>query len=326
MNPITGGSIGSLQAVLDQLYQTMLPMCSQLIGVGQALAGFAALSYIGVRVGRSLAAAEPVEVFPLLRPFAIGLAILLFPSVIGLINGVLQPTVDGTESMVTSSNQAIATLLQQKEALEEQGAEWQMFVGPEGGGSLDKWESLSGQADSGVLSGLSNRIKFEMAKASYNLRNSIKVWLSEVLQVLYEAAALCINTLRTFQLLLLAILGPLVLGMSVLDGLRNSLWTWLARYINVFLWLPVANIFGAIIGTVQSQLIAIDIQQLQSSGTTFFSSTDVAYLIFLIIGIVGYFTVPSTAGYIVNAGGSSPLVTRTAGLVSRTIRRLAGRR
>ena len=325
MNPNAGGGVAGLQAVLDQLYQTMLPLCSQLIGVGQALAGFAALSFIGVRVGKALAAAEPVDVFPLLRPFAIGIAILLFPSVIGLINGVLQPTVDGTEAMVTNSNQAIATLLQQKEALAAQGSEWQMFVGPDGSGSLDKWETLSGSADSGLFSGLSNRVKFEMAKASYNLRNSIKVWLSEILQILYEAAALCINTLRTFQLLLLAILGPLVLGLSVFDGLRQSLWSWLARYINVFLWLPVANIFGAILGTVQAQLLSIDIQQVQTTGQTFFSPTDAAYLIFLVIGIVGYFTVPSTASYIVNAGGSHPLASKTMTVVSRAVGRL-GRR
>ena len=67
--------IGGLQAVLDQLYQTMLPLCSQLIGVAQGIAGFAALAYIGIRVGRHLANAEPVDVVPLLRPFGIGLAI-----------------------------------------------------------------------------------------------------------------------------------------------------------------------------------------------------------------------------------------------------------
>jgi conjugative transposon TraJ protein len=326
MNPMTGGSLQSLQAVLDQLYQTMLPMCSDLIGVGQAIAAFAALSFIGVRVVRHVAEATAVDVFPLSRPFALGIAIVLFPTVIGLINGVLQPTVDGTRAMVTNSNQAISTLLQQREALEQQGGEWQMFVGPDGSGSLDQWEALSGQADSGMFSGLSNRMKFQMAKASYNLRSSVKVWLSEVLQLLYEGAALCINTLRTFQLLLLAIMGPLVLGMSVFDGLRHSLWNWLARYIHVFLWLPVANIFGAIIGTVQSQLLAIDVSQLQNSGTTFFSPTDAAYLIFLLIGIAGYFSVPATASYIVNAGINSTLVTKTTAFINRSLGRLNFRR
>src|ERR1700712_425154 len=93
----------------------------------------------------------------------------------------------------------------------------------------------------------------------------------EVLQVVYEAAALCINTIRTFYLIVLAILGPLVFGLSVFDGFQHTLTTWLAKYINVFLWLPVANIFGSIIGKVQENMLKIDMSQLQASGTTFFT-------------------------------------------------------
>src|SRR5690606_30187210 len=71
------GEIQSLQSVLDQLYADMLPLCNQLIGIGRGLAGFAALWYIGSRVWRSIANAEPIDFYPLLRPFALGLAILL---------------------------------------------------------------------------------------------------------------------------------------------------------------------------------------------------------------------------------------------------------
>jgi conjugative transposon TraJ protein len=137
-----------------------------------------------------------------------------------------------------------------------------------------------------------------------------------VLQVCYEAAALCINTIRTFYLVVLAILGPVVLGLSVFDGFQHILTSWLAKYINVFLWLPVANIFGAIIGKVQENMLKLDISQVQSSGDTFFSATDTAYLIFLIIGIIGYFTVPSVANYIVNPGGGNGLLQKVNTIVS----------
>jgi conjugative transposon TraJ protein len=127
---------------------------------------------------------------------------------------------------------------------------------------------------------------------------------------------LCINTLRTFYLIVLAILGPIVFGLSVFDGLQHTLTVWIARYINVFLWLPVANIFGAIIGKIQENMLKIDIQQVIKYGDTFFSSTDTAYLIFLVIGIVGYFTVPSVAGYIVQAGGGNALAHKVTNLFS----------
>ena len=91
--------IKSLHSVLDQLYEDMMPRCSQLIGVGRGIAAFAALWYIASRVWGHIARAESIDFYPLFRPFVIGFAILIFPSVIALINGVMQPTVSGTSAM-----------------------------------------------------------------------------------------------------------------------------------------------------------------------------------------------------------------------------------
>ncbi|MBE7174495.1 MAG: conjugative transposon protein TraJ [Williamsia sp.] len=317
----TADSIHSLQAVLDQLYEDMLPLCSRLIGVGRGIAGFAATWYIAARVWRHIANAEPVDFYPLFRPFVIGFAVMIFPSVIAMINGVMKPTVTATAAMVTDSDKAIAVLLKQKEDAIKKTAAWQMYVGETGSGDRDKWckythpDDKTGDSE-GWIESVGNDVKFSMAKASYNFRNSIKEWMSEILKVLYEAAALCINTMRTFNLLVLAILGPLVFGLSVFDGFQHTLTVWLARYINIFLWLPVANIFGSIIAKIQENMLKVDISQVQSAGDTFFSSTDTAYLVFMLIGIVGYFTVPSIANYIVHAGGGNALLYRVSSMFS----------
>ena len=176
--------------------------------------------------------------------------------------------------MVEGSDQAIATLLQQKEAAIKQTDAWQMYVGVDGFGDRDKWYQYthpedSAATDEGIIEGIGNDIKFAMAKASYNFKNSIKEWMSAVLEVLYEAAALCINTIRTFYLVVLAILGPLVFGLAVFDGFQHTLTVWLARYINIFLWLPIANIFGSIIGKIQELMLQLDISQISSTGDTF---------------------------------------------------------
>ncbi|HRK52755.1 MAG TPA: conjugative transposon protein TraJ [Cyclobacteriaceae bacterium] len=308
------GEIHSLQSVLDQLYAEMLPLSSKLIGVGRGLAAFAALWYISSRVWRHLANAEPIDFYPLLRPFALGLCILLFPYVIAVINGILKPTVSGTAAMVTGSNNAIAYLLKLKEEAIKKTPAWQMYIGPDGSGDRDKWYRYTHPAGTGegTLDGIGNDIKFAMAKASYNFRNTVKQWMSEILHILFEAAALCINTIRTFYLIVLAILGPMVFGFAVFDGFQHTLTVWIARYISVFLWLPVANIFGSIIGKIQENMLKIDIQQLIRYGDTFFSATDTAYLIFMVIGIVGYFTVPSVANYIVHAGGGYALLHKSS--------------
>ncbi len=312
--------VGGLQKVLAQLYDEMLPLCSRLIGVGRGIAGFAATWYIASRVWGHISRAEPIDFYPLFRPFVIGFAVLIFPSVIGMINAVMSPTVSATSTMVDNSDKAIAVLLKQKEEAIRKTDIWQMYVGEDGSGDRDKWYKYThpGQdpGDEGWMEGIGNDIKFAMAKASYNFRNTIKEWMSEILHVLYMAAALCINTIRTFYLIVLAILGPLVFGLAVFDGLGHTLMIWVARYINIFLWLPVANIFGSIIGKIQEKMIALDIQQISQSGDTFFSTSDTAYLIFMIIGIIGYFTVPSVANYIVHAGGGNTLLYKVSNVFS----------
>ena len=315
------GRIRSLHEVLEKLYDDMMPLCSRLIGVGRGIAGFAATWYIASRVWGHIARAEPVDFYPLFRPFVLGFAVLIFPSVIAMINGVMKPTVTATAAMVTDSDKAVAQLLTMKEEAIKKTAYWQMYVGPNGSGDRDKWYKYNyADKKEGWLKSIGNDIKFAFAKFSYNFRNSIKQWMAEVLKVLFEAAALCINTIRTFYLIVLAILGPLVFGIAVFDGFQHTLTVWIARYLNIFLWLPVANIFGGIMGKIQENMLKEDLQQIATNGDTFFSTTDTAYLIFMIIGIIGYFTVPSVANYIIHAGGGNTLLYKVTNMMSTSSR------
>ena len=84
----------NLHQVLRNLYQEMMPLCGDMIGVAKGIAGLGALFYVAYRVWKALANAEPIDVFPLLRPFAIGLCVMFFPTVVlGTINAVMSPVV-----------------------------------------------------------------------------------------------------------------------------------------------------------------------------------------------------------------------------------------
>jgi len=262
----------SLQLILDQLYKDMMPMCSQLIGVARIIGGFGALWYIGIRVWKHIANAEPVDLYGLLRPFVLGFCILIFPSVIALINGVLQPTVSGTEAIMKHSNEAI-----------------------------EKYLMLKDDSTMGI--------------GALNPANWVRALVREILELGYQAAALCINTIRIFYLIVLAILGPLVFALSIYDGFQHTVTVWLARYVNIFLWLPVANIFGAMIAKIQENMILADM-----TSTGQYDMTGTAYLVFLLIAIVGYTTVPSVANYIVNAGGGNALVHKVSSMASSAVK------
>lgn len=330
-SPSTGlsGDLQGMQGVLDTVRSTMMVHAGELAGVGRAIAGLGALFYCCYKVWGHLARNEGIDFYPLLRPFALSIVLVCYTGFVGLIEGIMEPTVAGTAALVTDANAAITTLLAQKQQILQTTAEWQMYVGPTGSGDESKWEAYnSGDVDDGVFSSISNGLRFQLSRLSYNFRNGVKLVLSQVLEVIYEAAALCINTLRTFELVLLAILGPLAIGISAYPGFHGTLGAWVGRYVNVFLWLPVVNICGSLCGQVEIEMIKIDIAQLQASGTTAFGATDVGYLIFLVIGIFCYFSVPSITNHILNVfpyGGGSLLsrvsggggdVARTAGKVT----------
>ena len=91
----------NLHQILRSLYEQMMPLCEDMAGVAKGIAGLGALFYVAYRVWQSLARAEPIDVFPMLRPFAIGLCIMFFPTVVlGTINSVLSPIVQGTAKML----------------------------------------------------------------------------------------------------------------------------------------------------------------------------------------------------------------------------------
>ncbi len=322
--------IGGLHSILDQLYNEMIPLCGRMVNVGRAIAGFGAMLYISYRVWGHIARAEAIDFYPLLRPFALGLVLTLYMPMIGLFNSILKPTVSVTADMVESSNKSIKSLLEEKEKRVKETDEWKMYVGDNEEGNRDAWYKYTHPNDNdgeGMFEEVGNDIKFAMSKMFYRFKNSIEVWMSSILEVLFQAASLCIDTLRTFQLIILVILGPLVIGLSVYDGFQQSLVQWIARYINIFLWLPIANIFGAVIGKIQEGMLKLDLKELEQSGTTsFFNPTDTAYLIFMIIGIIGYFTVPSVANYVVHAHGGNGLLSRVNASVSRGASMFTGKR
>jgi len=311
----TSNSLYSLQGVLENLYSQMMPMCSGLIGVAQGIAGFAALWYIGARVWKHLAAAEPIDVYPLLRPFAIGCCIAIFPSVLALMNGIMQPVVTATQGMVTTSNQAINNMLTPNPQTPD--AEDNTLL-PDNS-NPDKYYQYSHPDNSTTMA--TNSSPISDAFSGWGVKNMIKKAIAELLNILFEAAALCIDTIRTFKLIVLAILGPLCFGLSVFDGFQHTLKQWIARYVNVFMWLPVANIFGAIIAKIQENMIQL--QQSGGAASPSFGDTNTMYLIFMVIGIVGYFSVPGIANYIMNVGGHA-LFSKTSALASMAVSYLGG--
>jgi conjugative transposon TraJ protein len=298
----------NLHQILRNLYVDMMPLCSNMIGVAKGLAGLGALFYVAYRVWQALARAEPIDVFPLLRPFAISLCIMFFPTIVlGTINAVMSPVVKGTHTILETQTFDMNAYRQKKDQLEHEarvreGKAW--LVDDE---AYDQKLKDLGIWDTPEIIGMwGERLWYD-----------IKMWFRQVvrdlLELLFNAAALVIDTLRTFFLIVLSVLGPIAFAFSVYDGFQATLTQWLSRYISVYLWLPVSDLFSAVLTRIQVLMLDMDIKALEDPSYIPDGSNGV-YIVFMIIGIIGYFTIPTVANWIIQSGGMGS----TTGAINKT--------
>lgn len=291
----------NLHEVLRSLYDEMLPLSADMAAVAKGVAGLGALFYVAIKVWQALSRAEPIDVYPLLRPFALGICIMFFPTmVLGTINAVLSPVVQGTHTILENQVLDLNDLQAKKDLLEREA----MLRNPEtaylaSDEEFDKKLEELGWSPSDLvtMSGM------YMERGMYSMEQTVKNWFRNLLEVLFQASALVIDTIRTFFLIVLSILGPIAFAISVWDGFQATLTQWLTRYISVYLWLPVADLFSCMLAKIQSLIIERDIEML-ADPTYIPDTSNTVYIIFMIIGIVGYFTIPTVTGWIIQAGGA----------------------
>ncbi len=304
----------NLHQILRNLYVEMMPLCSNMTGVAKGVAGLGALFYVSAKVWQALSRAEPIDVYPLLRPFTIGLCIMFFPTlVLGTINSVMSPVVKGTNNMLESQTFDMNEYRIQKDRLEYEAMlrnpETAFLVSDE---EFDKQLDELGWSPSDLVTMMGMYVE----RATYNTKKAVRDWFRELLEILFQAAALVIDTIRTFFLIVLAILGPIAFAISVYDGFQSTLTQWLTRYISVYLWLPVSDLFSSILARIQVLMLKQDIEAL-SDPNFIPDSSNTVYIIFMIIGIVGYFTIPTVANWIIQAGGLGGMnrnLNKTAGM------------
>ena len=287
----------SLHEVLRSLYDEMMPLAADMAAVAKGLAGLGALFYVAIKVWQSISRAEPIDMYPLLRPFGLGLCIMFFPTlVLGTLNSVLHPVVTGTHAILESQVIDLKKLQEQKDILEYEA----IVRNPETAFLISddefdkKLDELGWSAyDIGAMAAM------YMDRTTYQISKAFKDWFRNFLEILFQAAALVIDTIRTFFLIVLSILGPIAFAISIWDGFQITLTQWLRRYISVYLWLPVSDLFSSMLA---------DPNFIPDSSNTI-------YIIFMIIGIIGYFTIPTVTGWVIQAGGAGNFmrnVTKTA--------------
>ncbi|MBO0936439.1 hypothetical protein J2I47_07755 [Fibrella sp. HMF5335] len=287
--------VSSVEVATEQLFATMRPHFRDFIALAQAVGGVGALCYVFARIWQGMLT-PPIDIYPLLRPIALFLALVGYPFIVDGLTGLGQSLDSGTSTLVNDSRQEVKILNAQKDALLKK--KWEQTNTEIMTGEGSDWLATAQKIIPGVALG---------RLAANAMQYGMSVWFDEMIrwvsEMLYTAAATGLKVIQTFFLLILFIVGPLTFGLACFDWFYGSLATWFARVVHVILWIPVANIFGGIIEQVHITMLRIDIAQLQNTAPEATVGTDFTMIVFYVIGTIGYLLVPKVTGWILESAG-----------------------
>lgn len=316
----------NLHTILRVLYDDMMVLCYPMSQVAMAIAGIGALLYIAYRVWQSLAQAEPIDLFPLMRPFAIGICILFFPTlVLGSLNGILSPLVKATHSLMAGQTLDMEQWQERRERLELEGCD-QM---PPDSYYAEDEEMERELSELGVDDQTQQTLdRMNEERSSWSVKGLIFKGLAWILELLFAAASVILDVLRTFYLIVLSLLGPIAFAISVFDGFQSTLTQWLTKYVSIYLWLPISDLFSAIIARLQTLSMRHDADLMAEGYNWYVDWSSSLNLIFMLVAVCGYLCIPSIASWVVQANGFAAYnktVSKMTSLVSAGAGWMAGK-
>ena len=130
---------------------------------------------------------------------------------------------------------------------------------------------------------------------------AINGWFMEaimsILNFLGKMALTVLNAIRTFLLIVLGIFGIFAISFSIYPTMESSFSTWLKKYINVYLWLPIGYVMMGVVNKLY-QYVIVHPQSGADIAET--AGTSLLGLMVSATAIVGTFVIPTMAGWMVN--------------------------
>lgn len=296
----------------DVLIQGGMNNARLLVNMARAIGGIAAFLYISKRIYEQLIADNPISLLPLLRPFALVLVISFWGPFVQLLMVPTKGLTKLSEAVYADKKHLVAQRLEEKqdaifyadlpafqENEEKEATLWDKGINM----LLTSYNIISGRA-------LQHQINFYFMDG-----------VRQLIESLFEAVVYLIAFLRTVFCVLLVIFGPLVFAVSIFDGFQNNYLGWIARFVNVNLYLPIALIILALVQEVLVYVLEAEIASIKSSLIYMPSMYYVSNLVVPLCGIVGLVMVPKIASWIISASGTNTgggRLVKTAALMAIT--------
>lgn len=289
-------SATEFEATLNVLYDKQLPLIAQFTNLGRAIGGMGALLYISGRLYAHMARNEAIDFFPLLRPFAIGLCILLFPELCSGLRGITLAVSHSVDGIRQTQQAEIDNLNEQKKAALKKSPQNEDFATDEA--MEAKLKNLGGTTG---LSNLGAQTSLRFKRIQYEVGENFREWMKNALELGALGAHLLISLISTLFLIVLSVAGPICFGLAIFPGFGGGVAKWFGHFITISFWLPVSTIFSSVLGHIQIMMLNNDITRIQAQGNL--ETADIGYMCFLILSIGAYLFVPKAADMLVAAAG-----------------------
>lgn len=261
-----------------------------------------ALLYICLKVFGPWSRGESIDFYSLLRPFVLGLVVMNFSFVPPVLDGILSPVNDYARSLKeTSSDDYKSKTKSVGEALASYAvSNVKTAVSSDPDVTMEqRIDAIFKAVDVGNYIDIGRRV------AVMNILMGVTMGLLSLI-----SCALAVFVIVTK--VVLVILGPLVFTLAIFPRFEHSVQQWICRYVNVSLWLPVANIIGFILQELYIYAFYQPIFDSITSGESLKSNTPLSYLsggmglacLYFLLACILYCMVPKITSWIIDENGA----------------------
>lgn len=297
--------------------------------VGRAIGGLGALMYLGYMGWQMAAGDREWEIVPMLKPILIGFTLIYWTGFVNLIQAPFEAIAEPGIAIFSDIESEVNDLRIERFKKQQQLLDAVIKLNAEEDAKQEVINNTSKDADDSW---------FDISDGIDKLLQPIKEWQIRMEFQLQKLVAeiiefICLSILRICVYLIffiqkiwayiLIILGPIAVGMSLIPGFENSLYSWVSKFININLYTFVAYT----IINIGQQLIAsgytMEIERydiLLTNGTitnldalmVYVSNSGMIYnqlftcVAYIVTGI-GVLMTPTIADTIVTAGGAGAM-------------------
>ena len=295
----------------DEIVNSVLNEFSSLKNICFLLCGLFALAYFANILMKTWAKGESFDFHSLFKPFIIGLVILNFNLVYSLIDDIVRPITVYVENISKSQDDKIKKAEESYKLCKEKYE--------------NEIELKKAEGDIGLFDKVNNFIdNIENTLSSFTME-AIEIILSIILAALKVTIRLYNITLR----LILILFGPISFAISVIPYFKDNWKSWMAKYINVSLYLPVAAAIDVIISKFRIYYLtdagnqykeAVRLMEANNGifGADAHFEVTCFVSLFMLAFVCMYMIIPIIVGFIIEKGDTSGVTKALAGAVVGT--------